>query len=273
MDCYKAWFDTFQQLTKVWKQMNNVVVSPTQGWAGEGSVGIFNVAVAQVDGSLPASVARDKLLKRGHHTVKLAWVEVPENKHCSIGVRILKARDWPRNQVGRSVYIGWRWNIHTAHNNLRELTGQVEESNWNGQEFNMRGTHFLVYFEIRAPTIVNVHMYMHPPPPFSDFSVLSDHIKLNPSIATSESGIESFSHILQNHITEASINTWSCLQFKWSSSALLSTRASSHCASQSSGAVWKSKWPSCASHPNEPCGFCGRKATLNHTHTLVTVCP
>ena len=33
---------------------------------------------------------------------------------------------------------------------------------------------------------------------------------------------------------------------------------------QSSGAVWKSKWPSWAFRPNDPYGFCGRKATLNH---------
>ena len=31
------------------------------------------------------------------------------------------------------------------------------------------------------------------------------------------------------------------------------------------GAVWKSRWPSWAFRPNEPYGFCGRKAaTLNH---------
>ena len=34
---------------------------------------------------------------------------------------------------------------------------------------------------------------------------------------------------------------------------------------QSSAAVWKSRWPSWAPRPNEPHGFCGRKATLN-TH-------
>ena len=34
-----------------------------------------------------------------------------------------------------------------------------------------------------------------------------------------------------------------------------------HC--QSSGAVWKSRWPSWAFRPNEPYGFCGRKATPN----------
>ena len=32
---------------------------------------------------------------------------------------------------------------------------------------------------------------------------------------------------------------------------------------QSSGAVRKSKWPTRAPRPNEPYGFCGRKATLN----------
>ena len=42
---------------------------------------------------------------------------------------------------------------------------------------------------------------------------------------------------------------------------------------QSSGAVWKSRWPSWAFRPNEPYGFCGRKATLNHASALVTVCP
>ena len=33
---------------------------------------------------------------------------------------------------------------------------------------------------------------------------------------------------------------------------------------QSSGAVWKSRWPSWAPVPNKPYGFCGRKATLNN---------
>ena len=32
---------------------------------------------------------------------------------------------------------------------------------------------------------------------------------------------------------------------------------------------WKSRWPSCS--PSY--GFCVRKATLNHAHALVTVCP
>ena len=41
--------------------------------------------------------------------------------------------------------------------------------------------------------------------------------------------------------------------------------------SQSSGAVWRSRWPSWAPRPNEPYGFCGRKATLNHEHALVSL--
>ena len=32
----------------------------------------------------------------------------------------------------------------------------------------------------------------------------------------------------------------------------------------SSGTVWKSRWPSWAVRPNEPSGFRGRNATLNH---------
>ena len=42
---------------------------------------------------------------------------------------------------------------------------------------------------------------------------------------------------------------------------------------QSSGAVWKSRWPPWVFLPNEPDGFYGRKATLNHASALVTVCP
>ena len=42
---------------------------------------------------------------------------------------------------------------------------------------------------------------------------------------------------------------------------------------QSSGAVWKSRWPSRAFCPNEPYSFCGHKATLNNASALVTVCP
>ena len=33
---------------------------------------------------------------------------------------------------------------------------------------------------------------------------------------------------------------------------------------QSSGDVWKSRWPSMAPRPNEPYDFRGRKAILNH---------
>ena len=42
---------------------------------------------------------------------------------------------------------------------------------------------------------------------------------------------------------------------------------------QSSGAVWKSKWPSWAFHPDEPYSFCGHKAILNCVLPLVKVCP
>ena len=42
---------------------------------------------------------------------------------------------------------------------------------------------------------------------------------------------------------------------------------------QSSGAVWKSRWPSWAFRPNEPYGFCGRKATLNRVSALVKFVP
>ena len=41
----------------------------------------------------------------------------------------------------------------------------------------------------------------------------------------------------------------------------------------SSGAVWESRWPSWAVRPNEPSGFRGRKATLNHASALVSACP
>ena len=38
--------------------------------------------------------------------------------------------------------------------------------------------------------------------------------------------------------------------------------------SQTSGAVWKSRWPSWAPVPNKPYGFCGHKATLNQLSCL-----
>ena len=44
-------------------------------------------------------------------------------------------------------------------------------------------------------------------------------------------------------------------------------------APHSSGAVWESRWPSWAVRPNEPFGFLGRKAILNHASALVTACP
>ena len=33
------------------------------------------------------------------------------------------------------------------------------------------------------------------------------------------------------------------------------------------------RWPSWAVRPNEPSGFCGRKAILNHASALVSACP
>ena len=41
----------------------------------------------------------------------------------------------------------------------------------------------------------------------------------------------------------------------------------------SSGAAWESRWPSWAVHPNEPSGFRGHKAILNHASALVWACP
>ena len=41
----------------------------------------------------------------------------------------------------------------------------------------------------------------------------------------------------------------------------------------SSGAVLESRWPSWAVRPNEPSGFRGRKAILNHASALVSACP
>ena len=35
----------------------------------------------------------------------------------------------------------------------------------------------------------------------------------------------------------------------------------------------ESRWPSWAVRPNEPYGFRGRKAILNHAHPLVSACP
>ena len=43
--------------------------------------------------------------------------------------------------------------------------------------------------------------------------------------------------------------------------------------SHSSGAVWESRWPPWAVRPNEPSGFCGLKAILNHASALVSACP
>ena len=37
--------------------------------------------------------------------------------------------------------------------------------------------------------------------------------------------------------------------------------------------MWESRWPSWAVRPNEPSGFLGRKAILNHASALVSACP
>ena len=42
--------------------------------------------------------------------------------------------------------------------------------------------------------------------------------------------------------------------------------------SHSWGAVRESRWPSWAVRPNEPSGFRGRKAILNHSSALVSAC-
>ena len=42
--------------------------------------------------------------------------------------------------------------------------------------------------------------------------------------------------------------------------------------SHSSEAMRESRWPSLAVRPNEPSGFRGRKAILNHASALVTAC-
>ena len=42
---------------------------------------------------------------------------------------------------------------------------------------------------------------------------------------------------------------------------------------RAAGAVCKSRWPSWVLRPNEPHGFRGRKAILNHDHVLVSACP
>ena len=41
------------------------------------------------------------------------------------------------------------------------------------------------------------------------------------------------------------------------------------CPYHSSGAVWESRWLSCAVRPNELYGFSGRKAVLNHAHACL----
>ena len=46
-----------------------------------------------------------------------------------------------------------------------------------------------------------------------------------------------------------------------------------HKSGHSLGAVRESRWPFWAVRPNEPSGFRGRKAILNHASALVSACP
>ena len=84
-------------------------------------------------------------------------------------------------------------------------------------------------------------------------------------------------HLLHRHCRSIVLIFFSSANFSWleperhlNNSYMVKNRCRTP---QSSGAVWKSRWPSWAFRPNEPYGFCGRKATLNHTSALVTVCP
>ena len=59
--------------------------------------------------------------------------------------------------------------------------------------------------------------------------------------------------------------------------SLLYKKRGSSGAQHSSGVVCESRcesrWPSWAVRPNEPSGFRGRKAILNHASALVSACP
>ena len=71
------------------------------------------------------------------------------------------------------------------------------------------------------------------------------------------------------------VNSIACLKLSWKDEAVqvcmllytvyLKLIEGHH----SSGAVWESKWPSWAVRPNEPSGFRGRKAILNHASAFV----
>ena len=51
------------------------------------------------------------------------------------------------------------------------------------------------------------------------------------------------------------------------------TRVAASMLKHSSEAMWESRWPSWAVRPNEPSGFHGHKAILNHALALVSACP
>ena len=58
---------------------------------------------------------------------------------------------------------------------------------------------------------------------------------------------------------------WGCLQ--------VDSAKPCYITDHSSGAVWESRWPPWAVRPNEPSGFHGCKAILNHASALVSACP
>ena len=84
---------------------------------------------------------------------------------------------------------------------------------------------------------------------------ISHHQSKTAATNTSGSQCHAFSALVAHNIAALR---------KWEQNGM--TFVSSH---HSSGAVWKSRWPSWAVRPNEPSGFRGRKELLNR----VTTCP
>ena len=92
---------------------------------------------------------------------------------------------------------------------------------------------------------------------------------------------QNYRPVLQQEIM---LQTFSCKNEMWPKPTPTTTATTKNSAAynshsisivhiQSSGAVWKSRWPSWAVRPNGPYGFCGRKELLNRASALVTVCP
>ena len=147
--------------------------------------------------------------------------------------------DWGLDLVPDLHSIRWQcpWQDHVWHTS----TGRNGESTWlKGPGFKSlqeRRKNFLRQSQLPVLTLISVSV----PPPCCRSSMCRD----------------------PGHSAKS---TGSWLQLK-THTPPLTLRAQE----QSSGAVWKSKWPSWAPRPNEPYGFCGRKATLNHA--VDTVCP